>query len=213
MEKQIEGYLDRRSIDQVAGMLQGGGVAVLPTDTIYGFHCVYSDPASLGRIRKLKGRSKSVGFIMLASSLDMADSFVEAWPFGARGILEKLWPAPLTVILPASKIVPSPLRPDGGVALRIPAMPTLIDLIEKTGEPLVSTSANRSGRQPLNRIADIKRTFPGLDAYISRRGPGRRGPSTVISLTEREPHLIRAGWSALPAVEALGIDRHRGKLR
>jgi L-threonylcarbamoyladenylate synthase len=204
MEKPVIGYLEGRNIDKVAATLRAGGVAVLPTDTIYGFHCVYSSRSSIERIRRLKGRSKSAGLILLASSLEMADGLVGRWPAGVRDILASLWPAPLTVILPASKSIPAALRPEGGVAVRIPALDSLAALIEKTGEPLVSTSVNRSGQPPLNRIAEIRRSFPGINVYISRRGPGGSNPSTLIDLTGRKARIIRPGNMARPAASAFG---------
>ena len=206
MEKPVKGYLEGRNIAGAASTLRSGGVAVLPTDTIYGFHCVYSNGDSIDRIRRLKGRAKSTGFILLASSLGMVDSLVEKWPEGTRYILASLWPAPLTAILPASRGIPDILRPGGGVAVRIPAMPALLKLIDKVGEPLVSTSVNRSGHSPLNRIGDIIEAFPGLDAYISRRGSGCLNPSTLIDLTGREARLIRPGTIAGRAASAFGTD-------
>jgi len=202
----IEGYLEGRKISAVAGRLRSGCVAVLPTDTIYGFHCAYSNLPSIDRIRGLKGRSKGSGFILLASSLAMVDSLVGRWPAGVRDILDTLWPAPLTVIIPASKSIPAALRPKGAVAVRIPAMESLTTLIDKTGEPLVSTSVNLSGRQPLNRIDDIRFEFPGLDVYISRRGTGGLIPSTLLDLSGSEPRIVRPGRIARKAAVAFGID-------
>ncbi len=85
-------------------------------------------------------------------------------------------------------------------------MDPLISLIEKTGEPLVSTSVNRSGQNPLNRIGEILRVFPGLEAYISRRGPGSRIPSTLIDLSGREPRILRTGKCARKAASAFGME-------
>ena len=127
-------------------------------------------------------------------------------PSGTRDIIGSLWPAPLTVILPASLRIPAALRPNGGVAVRIPAMDSLAALIKKTGEPLVSTSVNLSGQPPLNRIAEIRREFPGIDVYISRRGAGSPNPSTLIDLTGREAHMIRPGIIVRRAARAFGID-------
>lgn len=204
MEKPLEGYLEGRKIGALAARLRTGCVAVLPTDTIYGFHCVYSNRSSIDRIRSLKGRPKAAGLILLASSLDMADRLVGKWPAGVREILGSLWPAPLTVILPASKSIPAQLRPNGAVAIRIPAMESLTALIAKTGEPLVSTSVNLSGKPPLNRIAEIRKYFPGLDAYVSRRGPGGRSASTLVDLTGKKARIIRPGSIARIAAPAFG---------
>jgi len=210
MEKQVKGYLEGRNIDKVATILRSGGVAVLPTDTIYGFHCMYSNRPSVDRIMSLKGRSRSVGLILLASSLGMVDRLVDRWPAGARDILGSLWPAPVTAILPASRRIPAALRPKGGVAVRIPAMDSLIELIKRTGEPLVSTSVNRSGKPPLVMIGEIKRIFPGLEACISRRGPGSRSPSTLVDLTGREALIVRQGKYARRVASAFGMERMRG---
>lgn len=206
MEKPVKGYLEGGNIDKAAAALRAGGIAVLPTDTIYGFHCVYSNRSSIDRIRRIKGRERSTGFILLASSLGMADRLVAKWPAGARDILASLWPAPLTVILPASKDIPAALRPGGGVAVRIPGLDSLAALIKKTGEPLVSTSVNLSGQPPLNRIAGIRASFPGLDAYISRKGSGGRIPSTLMDLTGRRARIIRPGVIARRAASAFGTD-------
>jgi L-threonylcarbamoyladenylate synthase len=206
MEKPLEGYLEGPAIAPLASILRACGVAVLPTDTIYGFHCVISDLTPIDRIIRLKGRSKSSGLILLASSRRMVDSVVDKWPDGTKDILFSLWPAAVTAILPASRKIPVALRPDDKVAVRIPAMPALLALIEKIGGPIVSTSVNRSGRPPMNRIGEIRRAFPGLDAYISRRGPGSRSPSTVIDLTGDRVRIVRRGRSAGRAAKALGVD-------
>ena len=206
MEEALKGYLEGKRIAKVADLLKAGGVAVLPTDTIYGFHCVCSSGSAIDRIRKIKGRSRSAGFILLASSLDMVDTLVSKWPSGVRTALDSLWPAPVTAILPASKKIDPALRPGGGMAVRIPAMPSLLKLIGLTGEPLVSTSVNRSGSPPLNRIGDIESAFPGIDAYISRRGMGGRIPSTVVDLNGSKPRFLRPGRAAGEVAVAFGID-------
>jgi L-threonylcarbamoyladenylate synthase len=205
MEEPLRGYLDDSSMEAVAAVLRSGGVAVLPTDTIYGLHCIYSSSAAVSRIRRLKGCTGSHGFILLASSLDMIDGLIEKWPDGTRAILSGLWPAPLTAILPASETVPAPLRPGGAAAVRIPSCGRLLELIRRTGEPLVSTSANRSGEFPLSRIGDIMKEFPALDAYISQRGRGGSTPSTVINLTGEEPRLVRDGRSSRRIASEFGM--------
>jgi tRNA threonylcarbamoyl adenosine modification protein (Sua5/YciO/YrdC/YwlC family) len=209
MEEALTGYLEGRNIAAAAAVLRGGGVAVLPTDTIYGLHCVYSNAAAIERIRKIKGRSKSTGFILLASSVKMADKVVNSWPGKTKRILGEIWPAPITAILPAAKTLPAHLRPKGGVAVRIPAVPALLKLIKKTGEPLVSTSVNLSGDKPVNRIGDIRKGFPGLDAYLSRRGPGGQIPSTVVDVRGNGGTILRKG-SAVRGIERLLSERDMG---
>jgi L-threonylcarbamoyladenylate synthase len=201
METPLNGRFDPRTIARCAAVLRGGGVAVLPTDTIYGFHCAASRPEAVRRIRRLKGRSAG-GFILLAASLEAAEPFVSRWPEGSREILSELWPGPVTAILPADGSVDPALSPGGRVALRVPRHASLSALITRTGTPLVSTSANRRGEAPLSRISEIREAFPGLDAYIGRNGPGARFPSTIIDLSGPAPVIVREGAS-LSRVRAL----------
>ncbi len=73
MEKPVIGFLDRFTIKQVKIIIRAGGIAVLPTDTLYGFHCAASRLDAVERIRLLKGKGTGTGFILLASDLDMVD--------------------------------------------------------------------------------------------------------------------------------------------
>ncbi|MDD4856667.1 MAG: Sua5/YciO/YrdC/YwlC family protein, partial [Candidatus Krumholzibacteria bacterium] len=110
------GYFNGVSIRRVASLLASGGVAVLPTDTIYGFHCAASRLDAVERIRMIKGRAGRSGFILLAGDLDMAGNLVARWPGSSEAILAGAWPAPLTAILPARRTVPEILAPNGAVA-------------------------------------------------------------------------------------------------
>jgi L-threonylcarbamoyladenylate synthase len=193
------GYLEGRRIAEAARALSAGAVLILPTDTLYGFHCAASCRAAIERIRALKGRRSGVGFILLASDLAMADRLVASWPRGARAALAAAWPAPLTAVLPASSRVPCSAARRGSVAVRIPAHDRLRRLIRALGTPVLSTSVNVSGRPPMTRIADIRRSFPGLAGYLSRRGRPSASPSTVVDFTRGEPSVVRAGkypWHA-----------------
>jgi len=199
MSPVVTGYLDRYSIRSVAGVLSAGGVAVLPTDTIYGLHCAASNLEAVEEIRRLKGRGTQGGFILLAADVPMADAIVARWPGAAKERLAEIWPAPLTAILPARVGCPPVLSSKGTIAVRVPAYEDLRALIKIVGEPIVSTSANLSGRRPMTRIADIRKAFPGLDAYVSRRGRPPKAPSTIVDFTPCAPRLVRAGsypWAA-----------------
>jgi tRNA threonylcarbamoyl adenosine modification protein (Sua5/YciO/YrdC/YwlC family) len=193
------GHLDRSRIRAVAALLAGGGVAVLPTDTIYGLHCAASRREALERIRKLKGRGAKSGFILLAADMAMVERVVARWPGESRRLLGNVWPAPLTAILPAGAALPRIISPGRKVAVRIPARDDLRALIAAVGEPIVSTSVNLVGKAPMRRIAGIRRTFPGLEAYLSGTGRAPASPSTIVDFTSVRPRLVRAGlyrWTA-----------------
>lgn len=204
MRTRLAGSPETASRRRLAALLAAGGVAVLPTDTLYGLSCAASSAEAIERIRRLKGRRRGAGFILLASDLEMVSTIVARWPAGARETLARIWPAPLTAILPARRGLPAALAPRGAVAVRVPARAGLRRLVAALGEPVVSTSVNRAGRRPIGRIAEIERSFPGLDAYVPQRGRAAARPSTIVDFTVAPPVLARAGRIPWPV-------RERGK--
>jgi L-threonylcarbamoyladenylate synthase len=166
-------------LDELADVLRAGGVALLPTDTIYGLHAVASNQQAAGRIRAMKGRGDDKPFVIIASSVEQLRSLSVVIPEQLTGI----WPAPLTAILASG---------DSTVAARIPDLEWLRSLLDRTG-PLVSTSANRSGEPPVvspDLLApDLQNE---LDALLDQ-GPREGKPSTIVDFTAAEPLLIREG--------------------
>jgi L-threonylcarbamoyladenylate synthase len=193
MEKPLRGYFETVGIKSLCELLAGGDIAVIPTDTIYGFHCLATDRQAVKKVRTLKGNRKRSGFVLLFSEIKMADLWVSSWKEDSREILTSIWPAPLTAILPAAKSVDSGLLDRGAVAIRIPAKRELRNIIDIIGGPLISTSVNMSGKSPLTRISEIISVFPGLGAYISRKGRTPDRPSTLVDFRVSQPEIVRRG--------------------
>lgn len=169
-------------LDELADVLRAGGVALLPTDTIYGLHAMAADQLAAGRIRDMKGRGDDKPFVIIASSVEQLRGLGAIVPEQLSGI----WPAPLTAILVSGEAT---------IAARIPDLGWLRSLLDRTG-PLVSTSANRSGEPP---VASPDLLAPDLqnrlDALLDQ-GPREGKPSTIVDFTRAEPKLIREGDSA-----------------
>ena len=166
-------------LDKLAGILRAGGVALLPTDTIYGLHAMATDEQAIGRIKAMKGRGDDKPFVIIASSVEQLRGLGAVIHEELTGI----WPAPLTTILVAG---------DATIAARIPDLVWLRSLLDRTG-PLVSTSANRSGEPAVvspDLLAHDLQT--GLDALLDQ-GPREGEPSTIVDFTGAEPRLIREG--------------------
>jgi L-threonylcarbamoyladenylate synthase len=195
----LSGYPNRSALRRAVAALASGGVVVLPTDTVYGFHCAASKRRAIETIVKLKGRPMGGGLILLAADAAMVQALVARWPGESRRMLARIWPAPLTAILPARRGVSRLLAPEGTIAVRIPARADLRALIETLREPVVSTSVNLSGRKPMRRIDEIRTAFPGLAGYLSRPGRSPALPSTIVDFTAGEPRLVRAGRYPWPA--------------
>jgi L-threonylcarbamoyladenylate synthase len=165
--------------DEIAAALAAGGVLLLPTDTIYGLHAVASNREAVARIAAMKARDGAKPFLILAASAAQLAGIGCVVP----SILNDLWPAPLTAVLP-----------QGGttVAARVPAVAWLRRLAERTG-PLASTSANRSGEAPVREpaaLADDMQT--ALDGLVDG-GPRDGEPSAIVDFTGAEPRFVRDG--------------------
>jgi L-threonylcarbamoyladenylate synthase len=166
-------------LDELATIFRGGGVVLLPTDTIYGLHAMAADQDAIARIRAMKGRDDGKPFLIIASSPDQLAALGATIPEPLRDI----WPAPLTAILALNA---------KSVAARIPDLGWLRALLGRTG-PLVSTSANRSGDVPLTSPEMLSDDLlSGIDGVLDQ-GPREGKPSTIVDFTGPTPRFVREG--------------------
>lgn len=166
-------------LDELAEVLRRGGVALLPTDTIYGLHAIATDQRAIARIRTMKGRDDGKPFVVIASSVEQLRALGAAVPEQ----LSSIWPAPLTAILASG---------DTTIAARIPDLGWLCALLDRTG-PLVSTSANRSGEPPVTSPEALANELQNALDAIFDQGLREGKPSTIVDFTGPEPKLIREG--------------------
>ncbi len=182
---------DPRSAEQACDALVRGGVVVLPTDTLYGLSARLSAEDAVRRISAIKRAPNDRRYILLASSIDMVDGIVRSYGCGSREVLAAAWPAPLSVIVPAGPACPAWVGPT--VAIRVPALAPLRALIERVGEPIVSTSVNRAGSEPLGDAHEIRHEMGGeVDLIVSGLMDGRTA-STIVDLSGKAPRVVRRG--------------------
>ena len=178
--------------------LHAGGVVILPTETLYGLSCRADDPSALERIARIKRMPSVREFVALIDGLarltprlsPRQDPRSLAW-------LQRIWPAPLSCVLAlrAPAAWGRPRAGDVDAALRVPASPWLCALLAELQEPLVSTSANRSGQPPLASIPQLVREL-GTEVDLILEDPelaGAGSPSTLVDATAWPPRLLRAG--------------------
>ncbi|HEV7571175.1 MAG TPA: L-threonylcarbamoyladenylate synthase [Thermoanaerobaculia bacterium] len=175
----VEGEPSDDVLDAIADVLRVGGVALLPTDTIYGLHALATNEAAVARVRSMKERGDRKPFVIIAASAEQLEQLGATIP----DTLRELWPAPLTAILASGETT---------IAARVPDLPWLRTLLDRTG-PLISTSANRSGESPITTpgmlAADL---LEALDVVLDA-GPGDGQPSTIVDFTGVEPRIVREG--------------------
>ncbi len=183
------------SVVFAADCLLKGGIAVLPTDTVYGFSGIV-DVKGRERfktddtIRSVKGRSETKPLIQLISKPE--DIFLFTDDVIPQKLLS-LWPGPLTLIVNVK--AESPLAFDAGtVAFRCPGDEWLRSVIALCGAPVYSTSVNLSGCPVLDTVSEIEGTFgKSVDLIVDDGDKKNAVPSTIVSLCGESPVVVRKG--------------------
>lgn len=176
---------------EIIKILKDGGVGLLPSDTIYGLSCSALNQIAIERIFKLKGRDYDRLFIVVIADIEQAVKLgLDSKNFAP---VSGIWPAPLTLVVPATEQTPRFLRRgNNSLAVRVPDRDDLRELLRKTG-PLVSTSANPSGRPPAETVEQAKVYFGNkLDFYVDA-GEIRGQPSTVAKIEDGKLKILRQG--------------------
>ncbi|MBI2953961.1 MAG: threonylcarbamoyl-AMP synthase [Chloroflexi bacterium] len=189
------------SIEEAANAVLEGGLVAFPTDTVYGLGAHVFLPDAVEKVFTVKGRASEKALpILLADERDLSRVADILAPQLTR-LTERFWPGALTIVLPKSPDVPDVITRGGRtIAVRIPDHPVAIELIERVGAPLATTSANRSGRRSPTTAEEVRSELGGLIEVILDGGRTPGGTeSTVIDLTRAVPTVLRAG--AIPVYE------------
>ncbi len=192
-------------IERVGAILRAGGLAAIPTETVYGLAANALDGPAVKRIFAAKGRPSDNPLIVHICRFDQLASLVREVPQAAEKLAKAFWPGPLTMILPKSALVPTEVS--GGldtVAVRFPAHPAAQAVIRAAGVPLAAPSANLSGRPSPTTFAHVKADLTGRVEALLDGGDCQVGvESTVITLAETPPRLLRPGGITLDQLQAV----------
>ena len=174
-------------LNRIARAITRGAVFAYPTDTIWGFGCHPLIESSVRRILAIKQRPAGKGMILLSSRLEYCRPYIALDRDALRPIAEPA-PRPTTWLVPASEFCPPWLRGEHPtIAVRITGHPLLQALCDRIESPLVSTSANRSGRRNARGELQIRRQFGGeLDLIVTGFETGGGRPSEIKSLLTGE---------------------------
>jgi len=185
---------DASGIRRAARLLRAGEVIGFPTDTVYGLAALAVEERAVRRVFQVKGRSLDQPLVLMVARAEQ----LEAWARvddRARGYMRRWWPGPLTLVLLSLADVGPSLTSSGSrrtIAARIPDHPVALALLREAGEPLATTSANRSGQPPAMTALETA-WVEGLAAVIDAgRAPGGV-PSTLLDVSDAEPRILRPG--------------------
>lgn len=198
--------LTSAALDTAAAALRADQVVVYPTDTLYALGAIATSDVGVQTILRLKGRLPERTLPLIAADLEQVTWL--AGTLSARGsaVAAAWWPGPVTLVLDAARtLAPGVVAPDGSIAVRVPAHEGARRLAALAGEPLTSTSANRTGEPPAATAADC-RHFASEVAIILDGGPAEfTQPSTIVDVRHDPIRLIREG--AVPWKRVLHSSR------
>jgi L-threonylcarbamoyladenylate synthase len=182
-------------INVAVQVLRKGGVILYPTDTIWGIGCDATNPAAVDRIYEIKQRSDTKSMLVLLDSAANLDRYVQEVPDIAWDLIE-LAEKPLTIIYPRAKnLAKNLLSDDGTIGIRIVRDEFCSRLIQHIRKPIVSTSANISGKSwPTNFNSIDTVILQHVDYIVKwRQDDNTKGrPSSIIKLgTNGEIEIIR----------------------
>ena len=195
----------REQIESAAQILKSGGVAAIPTDTLYGLAACALKDAAVERIFRLKGRPKGMALPLLVSEANDISRYATNIPEVTWALAERFWPGALTVVLPKAEGISALVS--GGkntIALRVPDHPVPRALARELEAPITGTSANRSGGAGLPTAKAVRDEFGGeIDLVIDGgKAPGGL-PSTVLDLSGELPRILRQGAVSQREIEEL----------
>lgn len=162
--------------------LRRGGLAVLPTDTVYGVVGRAADSAVIERLYTVRQRDPAKPFILLIADEAAAESLGIVLTAPLRQLAATVWPGPTSLVVPCAN--PNLIylhRGQQSLALRVPADGMLRELLQQTG-PLAAPSANPESRPPATTASEARTYFGNnVDIYID--GGTRSGkPSRLLAI-------------------------------
>jgi L-threonylcarbamoyladenylate synthase len=173
--------------------LHAGGVVACPTETQMGLLAAALDERAVERVRAMKGRPEGEALPLIAPSLEVALSVVRDVSADALQLAARHWPGPLTLVMHAQTRLPAGVVKDGKVAIRVPGPSPAYELVRQFGAPLTATSANESGRPPIDDADALRAAFgAALFGVVPGAAPGAL-PSTLVDVTGERPRVLRQG--------------------
>ncbi len=196
---------DAAGVARAALLLRGGRLVAFATETVYGLGADATDARAVAAVFAAKDRPRFNPLICHYPDAGAAFADVAA-DAAARRLAAAFWPGPLTLVLPRRpncRVAPLAGAGLATLAVRVPAHPLALALLEAAGRPVAAPSANRSGSVSPTNSAHVLDGLGGRIAAVLEGGVCPVGvESTVLDLSGPTPALLRPGGVALEAIEA-----------
>jgi tRNA threonylcarbamoyl adenosine modification protein (Sua5/YciO/YrdC/YwlC family) len=186
-----------RLILKACEIVQGGGILVYPTDTVYALGCDINNYKAVEKIARLKGvKLSKADFSFIFSDLSQVSDYAHLVSNSVFKMMKASLPGPYTFILPARNNIPRIFHSrKKTIGIRIPDNKIPLEIVRELRHPLMTTSIHDED-ELIEYTTDpdlIWENFKDkVDAVIDG-GYGKNEPSTVIDCTNEEPMVIRMG--------------------
>jgi tRNA threonylcarbamoyl adenosine modification protein (Sua5/YciO/YrdC/YwlC family) len=182
-----------RLISKIVDILEKGGVIAYPTDTTYGIGCSIMSKRGIERIYSIKQREKNKPFSFICSDLSDIARYAKVSNFQYK-VMKRFLPGAYTFVLNATNLVPGLLvTKQKTVGIRIPDNRICLAIVQALGHPIITTSANRSGEEPIGDPAAVDHEMGKLLDLVVDGGSLSAAVSSVVSLIDDIPLVLRKG--------------------
>lgn len=183
------------SLDSAVSSIQQGEIVAFPTETYYGLAVDPFNSKAVDRLYSLKNRPVDKPLLVLIEEISQLNSIVKSIPPQFKGLIERYWPGPLTLVFPADPSLHSNITAGtNSVGVRISPHPLASELVRRVGHPITATSANISGLQPACSAGKVLEMFGDEIDQVLDGGTTAAGLcSTVVGLEGGKPVIIRKG--------------------
>ena len=191
----------QRLIIKAVDVLKAGGIVVYPTDTHYGIGCDIMNKKAIERIYQLKQRNENKPFSFICSDLKNISHYAKVSNYAYK-TMRRLLPGPYTFILEGSKLVPKIMLTKRKTAgIRVPDNKICLALVQELGNPIISTSATMPDGSILDDASLIHDVYKKRIDVVIDGAAVSGNASSVISLINDEPEVLRKGMGDVSIFE------------
>jgi L-threonylcarbamoyladenylate synthase len=186
----------KHKFTQAIYALQEGKLISFPSETVYALACDARNSEAVKKVFEAKGRSEEKRLAIMCASLNQAKT-IGHFSNTALALATQHWPGALTLVVPVVQghgLAPEVYQSGNSIAIRIPAHPMALALVEAFGAPVVATSANLSGEPPALTAGEVHAALGTKVACVLDGGAATIGQaSTIIDTTVTPFRVVRQG--------------------
>ena len=199
---------DDSGLERVVQSIINGNLIAFPTDTYFALGADGLNATAVENVFLAKGRNPGTPVPLLVSNREMAEALCTGFPEPLQKIADHFWPGALTIVLPASDVVPSVVSASTGtVGVRVPNHDLARKIIALAGVPVTGTSCNLTGRDPLKDAFFVEQIFGDMIAGCVDAPCGNStAPSTVVSYVNGEIVPLRIGAISVKSIQNIVGD-------